>query len=385
MTDPALADAVARLRELGITRIESYAWRDLDDPEAGGSELHADEIFSRWAGAGLDIVHRTSTRGRSREFDRHGCHVVQRGGRLGVFARVPARQLLRRRPADTATIEIWNGMPWFGPLWAPRRRVVWLHHVHAEMWDAALRWPLNIVGRTIECRVAPRLYRRNRIATLSESSAREITALGIPTEMVTIIPPGVHERFVPAPDRRSTHPVIVVVGRLSPVKRHVEVLGSLRRLHDRVPEVEVRIAGDGPSREAIQRWVADHDAADWVTLLGRVGDDHLVEEYQRAWVVVSGSHAEGWGMSLTEGAACGTPSVATDIPGHRDAVSHDVSGVLVDDVGNLGTAVERLLEDEPLRRRLGRAALERARALSWTAVATRHLELLADALSGEMD
>ncbi len=133
-----LAAAAARLRSAGVRRVESYAWRDLDDAEAGGSELHADEIFRRWAGEGVEIVHRTSTGDAPREFDRNGYRVIQRGGRYDVFARVALRQLLRRRPRDTATIEIWNGVPWFGPLWAPQRRLVWMHHVHRDMWAEAL-------------------------------------------------------------------------------------------------------------------------------------------------------------------------------------------------------------------------------------------------------
>ena len=53
--------ALQRVCAAGIRRVESFAWRDLDDPEAGGSELHADEIFTRWAATGLvDIEHRTS-------------------------------------------------------------------------------------------------------------------------------------------------------------------------------------------------------------------------------------------------------------------------------------------------------------------------------------
>src|SRR3546814_15682597 len=52
---------------------------------------------------------------------------------------------------------------------------------------------------------------------------------------------------------------------------------------------------------------------DAVELRGRVPDEELVELYQRAWVVASASSSEGWGMSLTEAAACGTPAVANHI------------------------------------------------------------------------
>ncbi len=380
MTDDpsaALAAAADRLRSTGVVRVESYAWRDLDDAEAGGSELHADEIFRRWATVGVEIVHRTSTIDEPREFDRHGYRVIQRGGRYDVFPRVALRQLVRRRPSDTATIEIWNGVPWFAPVWAPARRVVWMHHVHRDMWAEALPRPLDAGGRFVETRFAPLFYRRSRFATLSESSADEIERLGIDRDHLTVIPPGVHERFTPDETRRADHPHVVVVGRLAPVKRQRLALDALADARRSVPDLTVDLVGDGPDRALVEAWIAEHDASSWVVLRGRVSDDELVEAYRRSWLVVSASHAEGWGMSLTEGAACGTPCVATDIAGHRGSCLAGETGVLVADPAAMGQEIASLLRDHDRRRRMAVAAVEHARGLSWTAVAARQLDLLA--------
>ncbi len=110
---------------------------------------------------------------------------------------------------------------------------------------------------------------------------------------------------------------------------------------------------------------------------GRVDDDELVSWYRRAWVVASSSQREGWGMTLTEAAACGTPAVATAIAGHADAVLDDESGLLVDDVADLSVALGRVLGDEVLRSRLSRGALARARWFTWDVTARRALEALA--------
>ncbi len=63
-------------------------------------------------------------------------------------------------------------------------------------------------------------------------------------------------------------------------------------------------------------------------MAGRLSHEELVAEYQRAWLVSSASLAEGWGLTLTEAAACGTPAVATDVSGHRSSVIDGVTGVL---------------------------------------------------------
>ena len=375
--EPTLSEAATRLRAAGVRRVEGYAWRDLDDAEAGGSELHADEIFRRWVTVGVDVVHRTSTRDRSRSFERNGYRVIQRGGRYDVFARVALRQLFRRRPSDTATIEIWNGVPWFAPIWAPKRRVVWMHHVHRDMWSEVLPSPIDALGRLLETRIAPLFYRRSVFATLSDSSAAEITALGIDPGHLHVIPPGVHERFTPDESRRCGHPHVVVVGRLAPVKRQRLALSALAVARESIPDLTVDLIGDGPDRAAVEAWIADHGAQEWVHVRGRVSDDDLVDAYRKAWLVVSASYAEGWGMSLTEGGACATPCVATDIAGHRGSAVPDVTGRLVADVEDLGPAVSELLLDPDLRAAMGRAAVAHARGLSWTVVAARHLDLLA--------
>jgi glycosyltransferase involved in cell wall biosynthesis len=385
-----LLAAADRLRALGVDRIEGFAWRDLDDDEAGGSELHADEIFSRWASVGLDIEHRTSTRS-TRSFERNGYRVVQRGGRYDVFARVIAAQLwkrvTRRRSASTATVEIWNGVPWFGALWAPGRRVVWMHHVHRDMWADVLPAPLDAAGRFLETRFAPLFYQRSTFATLSDSSADEIERIGIDRAQLTVIPPGVHERFTPEETKRSGTPEVVVVGRLAPVKRQRLALEALEVARRSIPGLRVRLVGDGPDRAAIEGWIADHDAEEWVQLDGRVSDEALVHAYRSAWLVVSASHAEGWGMSLTEGGACGTPCVATDIAGHRGAAIDGVTGLLVADTDRLntaeglGAAVTDLLLDDERRRTMRDAAIRHSSELSWSAVAARQLDVLCAAVA----
>src|SRR5271156_7056153 len=72
--------------EAGLRRIHFVAWRDLDDPEAGGSELHAHKIAARWAAAGLDITFRTSAvPGAPAALTREGYRVVRQSGRYAVF------------------------------------------------------------------------------------------------------------------------------------------------------------------------------------------------------------------------------------------------------------------------------------------------------------
>ena len=373
MSHAESAALVDRLHARGGHRVHSFAWRDLDDPEAGGSEVHADEIFRRWAAAGLHVVHRTSTFDVPRTFERNGYTVTQEGGRVGVLARTPMHGLLRDRRQADVVVDIWNGVPWWSPLWFRGPRVTWLHHLHSEMWRQSFPVPLAIAGATIEARVAPFVYRSEGVVTLSKSSRDGLLGHGFHGHLVDVIQPGIDDRFSAVPDMRHPTPLVVAVGRLAPVKRYLALCASIDAFRHLMPQVRLEIVGDGPDRAALEQWRDAHEAHEWLVLRGRVDDAELVSTYRRAWVAVSASLAEGWGMSLTEAAACGAPAVATNIAGHRDAVVDGVTGVLVDEAGQLGKVVAELLADTSRLAALRAGALARAATLTWDAAAAAHL------------
>ncbi len=377
--DPSdLEDLAAVASRAGIRRVHFVAWRDLDDPEAGGSELHAHMVASQWAAAGLDVTFRTSAvPGGARALTRDGYRVVRRAGRYAVFAGAAWEGLRMGYQPGDALVEVWNGMPFLSPLWYRGPSIVFLHHVHAEMWGMVLPPTLAKLGDTIERRVAPPLYRRSRVVTLSESSRCEIIdMLGLRREQISVAPPGVDPRFS-AGGRRSRTPLVVAVGRLVPVKRFDVLLRTLAKVKADHPDLEAVIVGEGYERPQLEALREELGATDWISMPGRVSDDDLVSWYRRAWVVASSSQREGWGMTLTEAAACGTPSVATAIAGHADAVVDGESGILVDDAEDLSPALSRLLGDDVLRGRLSKGALARSRWFTWEATARRAMEVLA--------
>ena len=370
-------------REAGIRRVAILAWRDIDDAEAGGSELHAHEVATRWAAAGIDVVLRTSSvAGRTALVERGGYRVVRRSGRYAVFVTGPMDIATSRLGPLDGLVEVWNGMPWLSPLWSRLPRVVFLHHVHGEMWPMTLPSPLAEAGNLLESRLAPPFYRRSQIVTLAESSRREIVALpGVRADRVSVVPPGISECYSPG-GKRSDRPLVVAVGRLVPVKNFPRLIEILARVHERIPDLETVIVGEGMERSSLQARLRELGADGYVSLPGRVSSEELVEVYRRAWVVASTSVREGWGMTVSEAAACGTPAIATRIPGHIDVIDHGITGMLVDRDDDFERQLETLLGDPLLRRRLGRAAAARVAPLTWEATARGTLAaLVADAES----
>lgn len=367
-----------------VLRVAVLSWRAPGDPDAGGSELHAREILARWAAAGVEVtVHARRPPG--------GGHVaggtdgdlafpvVHTGGTYGVFAAAPLRVWRDRRRYD-AMVEILNGVPFWSPLWWRGPRVVWLHHLHTEMWAQTLPRPIADVGRWNERVVVPRVYAATTVVTLAEPGRDELLHAGF--RRVDVVEPGVSEVFTSAPDRVVTGvgSRLVAVGRLAPVKRWVELFEAIAPLAGRVPGLRLDVVGEGPMRAELDRWRAAH-RAEWLTLHGRVSDEGLRDLYRSADVLVSASSAEGWGMTITEAARCGVPAVVTDVTGHRAAVVDGVTGVLVDGPADLTAAIEHLLLAGERRAALGAAAAERARTMIWDEAARRHLGILEAAVA----
>jgi glycosyltransferase involved in cell wall biosynthesis len=374
-SDPDLQQYVDDLIAHGIRRIHTLAWRDLDDPDAGGSEVHADEFMRRWAAAGLEVLHRTSSAvGQPATARRNGYDVVRRGSRYSVFPRTIAAELTHRMGGYDALVEIWNGVPWFSPVWCRRPHITFLHHVHGPMWDQILPGPFAAMGRGLESRVAPPFYRRTSMVTPSDATRDELIELGFRPELVTAVPNGTDPRFSPGGDK-TVEPSIIAVARLAPVKRFGLLIEAAVAARQQVPGLTMTIVGDGPERDALVSQVAQAGASEWISFAGHVAPDELVALYRRAWIVASASLAEGWGLSLTEAARCGTPAVASDIRGHRSSVVDGVTGVLAPPA-DLGAAMVRVLTDDDLRSRLATAAAERATSLTWDASALGIMRVL---------
>ena len=214
--------------------------------------------------------------------------------------------------------------------------------------------------------MAPPFYRRSRDRDAVRGDPRRAARLGFRPGSVTAVDNGVDALVLAGRRARPDADGAWRVGRLAPVKRFELLLEAALAARGRARAAAAHRRRGTAAPASCEAWIGDHDAAGWVDAARPRQRDQLRDEYRRAWVVGSASLAEGWGLSLTEAAACGTPAVATDISGHRCSVVDGVTGLLAAPA-DLGDALAAVLGDDDLRRRLGAAALARARTLTWDA------------------
>ena len=257
-----------------------------------------------------------------------------------------------------------------------------VHHVHLGTWDMLLPRPFHLVGHAVERHLVPLAYRRRTLLTAAPSARDEIVrALPASTRTrIAIAPHGVDDRFSPGRRRAPRRPLVVAVARLMPQKGISDLIAR-RGPHQARPCPTSRssIVGDGPHRARFERRARRRSAATAgsASPAGPPTTSWSTGTGGRGWSC-SASRREGFGLTLTEAAACGTPVVATRIPGHVDAVAEGRSGLLANGTDELGDELARLLLDDELRAKMGAAALEHAEAFRWEASASALLHALAD-------
>jgi glycosyltransferase involved in cell wall biosynthesis len=176
------------------------------------------------------------------------------------------------------------------------------------------------------------------------------------------------ELFSPAPappGGDSDRPVVLFVGNLAENKGLVTTFEAVMRLRDAHPSVLLRLLGTGDDDLAskLRRDAAAAGAADILEFAGFVGDRSLLPDYYRAaYVFCAPSHYEcGVANTFVEAMSCGLPVVAASTGGTPEAVIDGESGILVPsgDVAATAAALDRLLTDSQLRRRLGEGGRRR--------------------------
>ncbi|MFI7546853.1 glycosyltransferase family 4 protein [Actinoplanes sp. NPDC049599] len=346
-------------------RIAVLNWRDCAHPRAGGAELYCERVAAELVEQGVAVTYLTArVPGRPSTEEHDGFRLVRRGGTLTVYG-AALIWLWRHRGDIDGVIDSQNGIPFFSPLVLGRKVpvVLLIHHVHQRQFRQYFPWPVSGVGRWLERRGTALVYRRRPIVTVSPSSRHAIRReLGLKgpvfiTPCGTDLPAG-------AAVARAPSPRIVLVTRLVPHKRVELVLDAVAEARQSVPGLELHLVGDGPSRAAVTREIERRGLADCAVVHGRLDEAQKWSLLRTAWLTVSASAGEGWGLSLVEAGALGVPVVALRVPGVQDAVRDGRTGLLVDDEAHLAQAIADLAErlrDE------AEAERWRARARAWAA------------------
>ena len=242
----------------------------------------------------------------------------------------------------------------------------------------------------LEAAVSRAVRRADRILADSESTRRDLEELlAVPAEKVSVLYPGVEERFRAVADQEALDCVrvryglpdrfVLGVGTLQPRKNFeglVEAFGRLVAARHELSGLGLVIAGGkGWLTGDLLALAAQHGVRGRIIMAGFVDDEDLPALYTLASVLAFPSWYEGFGLPILEAMACGTPVVSADNSSLPEVVGD--AGLLVD-AGNpveLAHALDVLLHDEGQRARLIEAGQRQARRFTWLQAAGQLLDV----------
>lgn len=240
-----------------------------------------------------------------------------------------------------------------------------VHTFHGHVLEGYFTRPVQRVFVEVEKRLA---RRTDALVAVSEEIRDDLLNLGIGSEdRWRVIPLGFelapmleverHSGVLRARLNLADEPIVGVLGRLAPIKDHVTLLEAVARLDG----IHLAVLGDGELRARLQERVGELGIEHRVHFAGWVLD--VPAAIADMDVVALTSRNEGTPVSLIEAHACGRPVVATDVGGVRAVVKDPATGFLVPpgDAAAVAAALEKLLGDPPLARRMGAAGREHVR------------------------
>lgn len=349
-------------------------WKDIKNPAKGGAEVIAFEFAKRLVREGHTVTF--FSRDFSEALDEEiidGVKIIRRGNVLTVYIHAFFYYMsLKKRP--DRVIDMVNTICWQTPLYVPKEnRVMYVNQLAQEVLLYELPFPLSWIAFLLE-RIEYLPYKDTKVICYSNSTKNDLIKFRIPEKNIFVFPMGVdHKRYVPG-KKKSRNPLFLFVARLVRMKRADLCIQALKLVVKDVPNAQLAIVGNGPEEKRLEDLVkklALTRQVNFVTKnnfhLSKTQNDPKLVYMKESWILLLPSVKEGWGMVVTEAAACGTPAIVSDVTGLRDSVINGKTGIILSSnptSDELAKAMKELM-DKNKRERLSKGAIEWAKKINW--------------------
>ena len=318
--------------------------RDISSQNAGGAERTIYEVGKRLVAAGNSLTW-LSVAGdyKFQIIWRDGIKIIRLPGNIMAHIALPV--LLKRTRADIIVDDLGHAVPWGSQHFTDIPGTVFFRHLHARSLQGQVRWPLRDIITAME-KLYPYIYDSWPFVAESRTSMADLEMLGISTVRISKIEPGVDTEFF-RPAKKTAYPSVVYFGGFRDYKRPWESLHVFRSILKEFPDARLTAIGNGPAMDRFRDTVHRLDLSSSVDITGRISSDQLRDIVSRSWINIHSSVTEGFGYSILEASASGTPTVAYSVPGVVEAIESGKNGITVGDGDRegLADAAKRIMEN----------------------------------------
>lgn len=351
------------------------SWKDRWHPKWGGAEVLTHELRKRLCGEGHDVTLLTSGYGQAqRQEISDGIKIIRVGkNRYTHPLRAIAHYNLRLRNKFDVVIEEVNATPYFSVLTErAAKRFLFYHHLEREVWLHEAPPPLNLVGYHLIEPLATRVLGRSGtpLITVSESTKQEMLRYGFRPEEAHVISEGIELKPLDNLDEgnKFKQPTMLSLGGIRAMKRTLDQIKAFELAKGIIPNLQLKVAGDasGPYGEKFLEYIARSPFKRDIDYLGKIHHRDKPRLMRSCHLIAVTSVKEGWGLIVTEAASQGTPAVVYDVPGLRDSVRHNQTGLITkESPQSMASAIASIFHDQSKYRSLRKAAWEWSKQITF--------------------
>lgn len=350
-------------------------WKDIKNPEVGGAEVIAFELAERLVGEGHTVTFFCRKFVNSPEQETiHGINIVRRGNKITVYphAYFYYKSLMQK---PDLVIDMINTLCWQTPLYVPKeKRIAYINQLAKEVLFYEFPFPLSFISYFLE-RFEYASYKQTRFICYSASTKKDLATFGIKEKNISLFSLGIDHGRYKIGGKKSETPLFLFVARLVKMKRADKCIKAMELVVRKYPEAKLLIVGNGPEENSLQNLVKRLGLSKNVTLVNKnnffykkVVKDIKVKLMQEAWALLLPSVKEGWGMVVTEAAACGTPSIVSDVTGLRDSVRDKKTGIILSKnpkPDEIADVLIKMIENKDYRTKLSKNSIAWAKNFTW--------------------
>ena len=299
--------------------------RDIRHQKAGGAERTIYEISQRLIERGYEVDWLSVKAHSLPVFEQiGGVNVYRMGGNFTSHISNIIYEWKTYKGAVTID-DMAHVVPWLSERLTLLPGTVFFRHLHRRTIDGQLTPTKATLMKIMESNYC-RLYKKWPFVTESKQGVRDLENLGIQKSRIIRIPPGVEPNLSDF-ESKSANPSLVYFGGMRDYKRPCEAIYLLDKLRQVYPNVKLRITGYGPSLSKMVSLARKLKLEKNIEFLGKLDRKDLFKVVSQSWLNLHFSMAEGWGLSILEASACGTPTVAYEVPGVSEVISNGENGL----------------------------------------------------------